>query len=206
MPGRPRPHGHQDAAGRQYLSVGDLPIGQVAKRAGVGVQTVRYYERRGRRRLPIELLVIGRPASCAAYRCLEASSRPRVACLLVWAQPRQVPGPGLPSPSRRSPARWQRPSAGWCADALRSARPAGAHGVPVEVARALILFGLAGLAEIGGGWLVWQWLRESKPWPVGLAGALVLVAYGVIPTFQTDPHFGRVYAAFGGVFIVIGVR
>ncbi len=62
MPGRPRPHGHQDAAGRQYLSVGDLPIGQVAKRAGVGVQTVRYYERRGRRRLPIELLVIG--AAC----------------------------------------------------------------------------------------------------------------------------------------------
>jgi small multidrug resistance family-3 protein len=43
--------------------------------------------------------------------------------------------------------------------------------VPVDVARAILLFGLAGLAEIGGGWLVWQWLRESKPWPLGLLGA-----------------------------------
>jgi small multidrug resistance family-3 protein len=46
--------------------------------------------------------------------------------------------------------------------------------VPVDVVRAIILFGLAGLAEISGGWLVWQWLRESKPWPLGLLGAAPL--------------------------------
>jgi len=74
-----------------------------------------------------------------------------------------------------------------------------------EVARALLLFGLAGLAEIGGGWLVWQWLRESRPWPYGLVGALVLVSYGVIPTWQASPHFGRVYAAYGGIFIVLSL-
>ena len=74
-----------------------------------------------------------------------------------------------------------------------------------EIARALALFALAGLTEIGGGWLVWQWLREGRPWPFGLIGALVLVAYGVIPTFQSDAHFGRVYAAYGGVFVVLSL-
>ena len=65
----------------------------------------------------------------------------------------------------------------------------------LEIVRALGLFALAGLAEIGGGWLVWQWLREGRPWPWGMVGALVLVSYGVIPTFQASLHFGRVYAA-----------
>ena len=74
-----------------------------------------------------------------------------------------------------------------------------------EFVRALLLFVAAGLAEIGGGWLVWQWLREARPWPWGLAGALVLVLYGVIPTLQTESHFGRVYAAYGGVFIVLSL-
>ena len=77
--------------------------------------------------------------------------------------------------------------------------------VPAEVARALVLFAIAGLAEIGGGWLMWQWLREARPFAYGLFGALVLVGYGVIPTFQSDPHFGRVYAAYGGIFIVMSL-
>lgn len=64
---------------------------------------------------------------------------------------------------------------------------------------------LAGVAEIGGGWLVWQWLRVDRPWPLGLLGALVLVSYGVIPTFQDEQAFGRVYAAYGGVFVVLAM-
>lgn len=67
------------------------------------------------------------------------------------------------------------------------------------------LFTLAGLAEIAGGWLIWQWLRVDRPWPIGLVGALVIISYGVIPTFQDEPHFGRVYAAYGGVFIVLSL-
>ena len=74
-----------------------------------------------------------------------------------------------------------------------------------EIARALLLFAAAGLAEIGGGWLMWQWLREGRPWPWGFVGALVVVLYGVIPTFQAEQHFGRVYAAYGGVFIALSL-
>ena len=66
------------------------------------------------------------------------------------------------------------------------------------------LFILAGLCEIAGGWMVWQWLRESRPWTWGLVGAIVLILYGIIPTFQAA-HFGRVYAAYGGFFIVLSL-
>jgi small multidrug resistance family-3 protein len=72
----------------------------------------------------------------------------------------------------------------------------------VDAARALALFIAAGLAEIGGGYLMWRWLRENAPVIVGVAGAVVLVAYGVIPTLQRSANFGRIYAAYGGVFVV----
>jgi small multidrug resistance family-3 protein len=70
---------------------------------------------------------------------------------------------------------------------------------------AILLFIIAGLAEIGGGYLVWLWLRESKPFIYGIVGSIVLVAYGIIPTLQTFPNFGLVYAAYGGVFVVLAV-
>lgn len=70
--------------------------------------------------------------------------------------------------------------------------------------RSLSLFVLAGLCEIGGGWLVWKWMRDAKPSWWGLAGAFVLIVYGIIPTLQTS-HFGRVYAAYGGFFIVLSL-
>lgn len=44
----------------------------------------------------------------------------------------------------------------------------------MELIRSLILFALAGLAEIGGGWLVWQWLREGKGLRLGVVGGAVL--------------------------------
>ena len=73
------------------------------------------------------------------------------------------------------------------------------------ILRALILFILAGLAEIGGGYLVWQWLREGKAIWVGIVGGAILILYGVIPTLQTESTFGRVYAAYGGIFIVLSI-
>ena len=72
------------------------------------------------------------------------------------------------------------------------------------IAKSLFLFVFAGLCEIGGGYLVWLWLREGKSATYALFGAAVLVLYGVIPTFQAA-HFGRVYAAYGGVFIVLSI-
>jgi small multidrug resistance family-3 protein len=54
-----------------------------------------------------------------------------------------------------------------------------------------------------GGWLVWQAVRESKPCWWALLGSVVLVAYGFIPTLQPLPDFGRLYAVYGGIFIVL---
>jgi small multidrug resistance family-3 protein len=72
----------------------------------------------------------------------------------------------------------------------------------MAVARSIGLFIAAGLAEIGGGYLIWRWLREGAPVIIGVAGAIVLVLYGVIPTLQRSHDFGRIYAAYGGVFVV----
>jgi small multidrug resistance family-3 protein len=71
-------------------------------------------------------------------------------------------------------------------------------------ARSVSLFLVAGICEIAGGWLVWKWLRDGKPSWWGLAGAVILILYGIIPTFQTS-HFGRVYAVYGGFFIVLSL-
>ena len=70
--------------------------------------------------------------------------------------------------------------------------------------RSLVLFVAAGLCEIGGGYLVWQWWRNGASPIVGVLGAAALILYGVVPTYQ-PAHFGRVYAAYGGVFIVVSV-
>ncbi|MFQ5874650.1 MAG: YnfA family protein [Dehalococcoidia bacterium] len=72
------------------------------------------------------------------------------------------------------------------------------------IAKSAVLFVLAGLAEIGGGYLVWIWLRRSEPLLLGILGGLVLFIYAMVPTFQ-PAHFGRVYAAYGGVFVVMSL-
>jgi small multidrug resistance family-3 protein len=72
-------------------------------------------------------------------------------------------------------------------------------------ARAILLYVAAGLAEIGGGWLVWQWLREGRGLSLGLLGGAVLFAYGVIHTLQSELVFGRVYALYGAIFIIIAL-
>lgn len=74
----------------------------------------------------------------------------------------------------------------------------------MEIAKSLFYFVLAGLCEIGGGYLVWLWLREKRSAWFALIGATVLVIYGIIPTFQ-PASFGRVYAAYGGIFIGLSI-
>lgn len=71
----------------------------------------------------------------------------------------------------------------------------------VLVARSVALFVLAAVFEIGGAWLVWQGVREHRGWWWIGAGVLALGTYGFVATFQPDPHFGRILAAYGGVFI-----
>lgn len=71
----------------------------------------------------------------------------------------------------------------------------------MSLARSVALFALAAAAEIGGAWLVWQGVREQ----IGLlwigAGVVALGLYGFVATLQADPHFGRILAAYGGVFV-----
>ncbi|HEY9613828.1 YnfA family protein [Allocoleopsis sp.] len=73
-----------------------------------------------------------------------------------------------------------------------------------QVVKSLLYFVWAGLFEIGGGYLIWLWLREGKSIWLGIFGALTLSLYGAIATFQ-PANFGRVYAAYGGVFIAMAM-
>ena len=66
------------------------------------------------------------------------------------------------------------------------------------------LFVFASTLEIGGGYLVWKWLKEHKGKIFGLLGALILFIYTIIPTFQ-PADFGRVYATYGGIFIIVSI-
>lgn len=71
----------------------------------------------------------------------------------------------------------------------------------MSVVKSLLLFALAALAEIGGAWLVWQGVREHKGWIWIGAGVVALGLYGFVATLQADANFGRILAAYGGVFV-----
>ncbi len=71
----------------------------------------------------------------------------------------------------------------------------------MSVLRSLVLFVLAALAEIGGAWLVWQGVREHRGLAWIGAGVAALGAYGLVATLQEDANFGRILAAYGGVFV-----
>lgn len=74
----------------------------------------------------------------------------------------------------------------------------------MDFVKSIGYFILAGLFEIGGGYFIWLWVREGKGISYAVFGALILIAYGFIPTLQ-PANFGRVYAAYGGIFIVLSI-
>lgn len=71
----------------------------------------------------------------------------------------------------------------------------------MEIARSILLFLAAAVAEIGGAWLVWQGVREHRGWIWIGAGVVALGLYGFVATLQPDANFGRILAAYGGVFV-----
>ena len=73
-----------------------------------------------------------------------------------------------------------------------------------KILLSLLFFFIAGLCEIGGGYLVWLWLREDMSWILGAVGGFILFLYGIVPTFQPS-YFHRIYAAYGGVFIAMAL-
>jgi small multidrug resistance family-3 protein len=74
----------------------------------------------------------------------------------------------------------------------------------MPIVKSLIVFIFSGFCEIGGGYLVWLWLKANRPFWYGLIGGIVLAIYGIAATLQTA-NFGRVYATYGGVFIVMSL-
>ncbi|WP_018639646.1 YnfA family protein [Parafrankia elaeagni] len=71
----------------------------------------------------------------------------------------------------------------------------------MTVVRSLALFTVAALLEIGGAWLVWQGVREHRGLLWVGAGVIALGLYGFAATLQPDGEFGRILAAYGGVFV-----
>ena len=71
----------------------------------------------------------------------------------------------------------------------------------MTVVRSILLFLLAAVAEIGGAWLVWQGVREQRGLLWVGAGVVALGLYGFVATLQPEANFGRILAAYGGVFV-----
>lgn len=71
----------------------------------------------------------------------------------------------------------------------------------MSVAKSLLLFVVAAIAEIGGAWLVWQGVRDNRGVAFIGAGIAALAAYGFVATLQDDNNFGRILAAYGGIFV-----
>ena len=71
----------------------------------------------------------------------------------------------------------------------------------MTVTRSILLFVLAAIAEIGGAWLVWQGVREHRGTIWMGAGVVALGIYGFVATLQPDAQFGRILAAYGGIFV-----
>jgi small multidrug resistance family-3 protein len=74
----------------------------------------------------------------------------------------------------------------------------------MEIIKSLFLFLLAGVCEIGGGYLIWLYIKNDKPFWYAILGGIILALYGIVAAMQTE-NFGRVYAAYGGIFIALSV-
>ena len=90
---------------------------------------------------------------------------------------------------------------------IESSVTVGKSASVLDIVLICLLFFLAGVAEIGGGWGVWQWRKEDKSVGYMIVGCLALVGYGFLPTFQPDVAgaFYRVYAAYGCWFIFLSL-
>jgi len=72
----------------------------------------------------------------------------------------------------------------------------------MTVARSAAVFLVAVLCELAGTYAVWRWLREGATPFLGAAGAASLLGYAAVQSAQPSGSFGRVYAAYAGIFLV----
>ena len=74
----------------------------------------------------------------------------------------------------------------------------------IDTATSIGIFFFAALLEIGGGYLIWRWLKNHQGKIIGITGGLILFSYAIVMTFQPD-NFGKVYATYGGIFVVFSL-
>ena len=72
----------------------------------------------------------------------------------------------------------------------------------MDIGRTLAIYAAAALGELGGTYCYWRWLRERGPWGLAIVGIAALVGYALVQTYQPETRYGRVYAAYAGVFLV----
>jgi small multidrug resistance family-3 protein len=71
----------------------------------------------------------------------------------------------------------------------------------IDIATSIGIFFFAALLEIGGGYLIWRWLKNHQGKIIGIIGGLILFSYAIVMTLQPE-NFGKVYATYGGIFVV----
>lgn len=67
--------------------------------------------------------------------------------------------------------------------------------------RTALIYPLAALAEIGGCFAFWAWLRLGKSPLWAAPGLLCLIAFAWLLTLAPAGAAGRAFAAYGGVYI-----
>ena len=74
----------------------------------------------------------------------------------------------------------------------------------MEIVKTLVLFVLTALAEIIGCYLPYLWLRQGKSILLLIPAAFSLAAFAWLLTLHPNAA-GRVYAAYGGVYITVAL-
>lgn len=69
------------------------------------------------------------------------------------------------------------------------------------MAKTTLIYVLAALAEIGGCFSFWLWLREGKSGWWAAPGLISLALFAWLLTKVDSAAAGRAYAAYGGVYI-----
>lgn len=71
--------------------------------------------------------------------------------------------------------------------------------------KTLLVYGLAAVAEIGGCFAFWAWLKlDRSPWWAAV-GTASLIVFALLLTRIESAAAGRAFAAYGGIYILASV-
>lgn len=79
------------------------------------------------------------------------------------------------------------------------------HGVWWSGMKTGLILLVAALAEIGGCFAFWAWLRLGRTFLWILPGCCSLLLFACLLTLVDTPLAGRAYAAYGGIYIGVAV-